>query len=144
MILLRRDGYPCIFVADYYGAEYSDTGTDGNTHHIVMPSHQWMINQFLSVRRTQAYGDQYDYLDHPNCIGWTRTGDEKHRGGLAVVISTSDNGTKHMQANADTNYYDLTRHIRETITTNNEGWADFKCLAGKVSVWVPKKKGRKR
>ena len=26
LILLRREGYPCIFYADYYGAEYEDWG----------------------------------------------------------------------------------------------------------------------
>ncbi|HZK09357.1 MAG TPA: alpha-amylase [Bacteroidales bacterium] len=141
MILLRRDGYPCIFAADYYGAEYSDTGMDGKTYNIVMPSHQWIIDQFLMVRREFAYGDQYDYLDHPNCIGWTRTGDEKHPGGAAVLMSNGDNGTKRMQTTAiNTAYIDLTKHIDDTITTDEDGWAEFKCLAGKVSVWVPKKK----
>jgi alpha-amylase len=24
LILLRKDGYPCVFAADYYGAEYKD------------------------------------------------------------------------------------------------------------------------
>lgn len=144
LILLRRDGYPCIFAADYYGAEYSDVGSDGKTYDIVMPSHQWMIDQFLMVRREFAYGDQYDYLDHPNCIGWTRTGDEKHPGGVAVVMSNGDDGTKRMQTTAaDTTYIDLTKHIDETITTDKDGWAEFKCPAGKVSVWVPKNPGSK-
>jgi alpha-amylase len=144
LILLRRDGYPCIFAADYYGAEYSDTGLDGKKYDIVMPSHQWMIDQFLMVRRTFSYGDQHDYFDHANCIGWTRTGNDKHPGGIAVVMSSGDNGTKRMQSAANTGYYDLTRHIRGTITTDNEGWADFGCLAGKVSVWVPRKKGSRK
>ena len=29
IILLRRDGYPCIFAADYFGATYKDKGRDG-------------------------------------------------------------------------------------------------------------------
>nr|WP_019507686.1 hypothetical protein [Pleurocapsa sp. PCC 7319] len=35
-------------------------------------------------------------------------------------------------------YIDLTEHITEPITTNDEGWADFRCQAGSVSVWIPK------
>ncbi|MEO0520963.1 MAG: hypothetical protein AAF171_27125 [Cyanobacteria bacterium P01_A01_bin.116] len=31
----------------------------------------------------------------------------------------------------------LNEHIDEPITTNDEGWADFRCQAGSVSVWVP-------
>ena len=26
LILLRREGYPCVFYPDYYGAEYEDCG----------------------------------------------------------------------------------------------------------------------
>jgi hypothetical protein len=40
IILLRREGYPCVFQADYHGAEYEDYGRDGNRHRIVMPSHR--------------------------------------------------------------------------------------------------------
>ena len=45
LILLRREGYPCVFQADYDGAEYEDYGKDGNKHRIVMPSHRWPHRQ---------------------------------------------------------------------------------------------------
>ncbi|MCZ0902175.1 alpha-amylase, partial [Microcoleus sp. HI-ES] len=32
IILLRREGYPCVFYGDYYGAEYEDWGRDGNRY----------------------------------------------------------------------------------------------------------------
>ncbi|MDF5726334.1 MAG: alpha-amylase [Rhizonema sp. PD37] len=138
LILLRRDGYPCIFYADYYGANYKDSGTDGNEHEIWLDSHQWLIDKFLHARQTYAYGDQYDYFDHPNTIGWTRIGDEEHPGGMAVVISNGEEGTKWMEVGqANSTYIDITEHISEPITTNDEGWADFSCSGGSVSVWVP-------
>jgi alpha-amylase len=138
LILLRRDGYPCVFAADYYGAHYKDTGNDGQEHEIWMAKHQWIIDTFLFARKTFAYGDQYDYLDHPNCIGWTRTGNEDSEGGLAVLISNGDDGSKFMQTGAaGTTYKDITEHISETVSTNEEGWAEFRCMAGSVSVWVP-------
>jgi alpha-amylase len=138
LILLRRDGYPCVFAADYYGAHYKDTGNDGQEHEIWMAKHQWIIDTFLYARKTFAYGDQYDYLDHPNCIGWTRTGNEDSEGGLAVLISNGDDGSKFMQTGAaGTTYKDITEHISETVSTNEEGWAEFRCMAGSVSVWVP-------
>jgi len=34
-------------------------------------------------------------------------------------------------------YKDITGHIKDTITTNDHGWAEFRCLGGSVSVWVP-------
>uniref|UniRef100_B3EPQ5 Uncharacterized protein n=1 Tax=Chlorobium phaeobacteroides (strain BS1) TaxID=331678 RepID=B3EPQ5_CHLPB len=33
-------------------------------------------------------------------------------------------------------YRDLTRHIDETVETSEWGWAPFRTLGGKVSVWV--------
>jgi alpha-amylase len=35
-----------------------------------------------------------------------------------------------------TSYRDLTGHIREAITTNADGWAEWRCPGGSVSVWV--------
>jgi alpha-amylase len=139
IILLRRDGYPCIFAADYYGANYKDIGKDGKEYEINMPSHRWIIDKFLDARKKYAFGDQYDYLDHPNCIGWTRTGNEKHQGSIAVILSNGENGLKNMQtASPNTTYIDITEHIDDTVVTNNEGWGEFLCLAGSVSVWIPK------
>jgi alpha-amylase len=138
LILLRRDGYPCVFMADYYGANYKDVGRDGQEYEIWLDSHQWLIDRFLQARRTYAYGDQYDYFDHPNTIGWTRLGDEAHPGGLAVVLSNGEAGSKFMEVGqANCTYVDATEHITEPVVTNEEGWAEFSCEAGSVSVWVP-------
>ena len=138
VILLRKDGYPCIFAADYYGANYKDTGKDGKAYEIDMPSHRWMIDKFLEVRKKYAYGDQFDYFDHPNCVGWTRTGNENHQGGIAVLISNGENGLKTMQtASPNTTYIDITEHINKPVLTNNEGLGEFLCPARSVSVWIP-------
>ena len=138
LILLREAGYPCIFYADYYGAHYKDNGDDGGDYEIFLDSHQWLIDKFLEARRTYAYGDQYDYFDHPNTIGWTRLGTEEFPGGMAVVLSNGDAGSKWMEiGHANKTYIDITEHVEEPVTTNEEGWADFRCEAGSVSVWVP-------
>ena len=138
LILLRRDGYPCIFYADYYGAKYKDRGRDGNEYEIIIDSQQFLLDKFLGARQRFAFGDQIDYFDHGNCLGWTRLGNDEHSGGLAVVLSNGDAGTKWMQVgHANTVYWDLTEHIADKVTTNLDGWAEFRCLAGKVSVWIP-------
>lgn len=132
LILLRREGYPCVFYADYYGAEYDDRG-----YHIVMPSHRWLIDKFLHVRTHYAYGAQYDYFDHPNIIGWTRLGDALHPQAIAVLLSDGPGGSKWMEVGKpNTTFYDITEHIKEPITTNLWGWAEFRCQGGSVSVWV--------
>lgn len=138
LILLRKDGYPCVFFADYYGAHYRDKGRDGQEYEIWMDSHRWMIDRFLQVRKSCAYGEQYDYFNNPNCVGWTRTGDKGHVGGMAVILSNGDDGYKYMQTTAaNTTYSDLTEHIAEPVVTNEEGFGEFRCKAGSVSVWVP-------
>ncbi|MGB2926250.1 MAG: alpha-amylase [Limnothrix sp.] len=138
LILLRLEGYPCIFYTDYYGAHYKDVGKDGNEHEIWLNSHRWILDKFLDARQIYCFGDQYDYFDHPNCIGWTRTGTEEHPGGMAVVMSNGGDGWKSMETgNPNTTYIDATEHIDESITTNDDGWAEFRCPPGSVSVWVP-------
>jgi alpha-amylase len=139
LILLRQDGYPCIFYADYYGAHYTDTGNDGEDYEIWLDSHQWLIDKFLQVRQTYAFGDQYDYFDHPNTIGWTRLGNDDHPGGMAVVLTNGEAGSKWMEVGQpDTYYVDITDHVATPVMTNEKGWGEFSCAAGSVSVWIPK------
>ncbi len=138
LILLRKDGYPCVFYADYYGAQYKDEGDDGMEHSIEMISHREQIDKFLAVRRRYAFGDQHDYFDHERCIGWSRVGDDEHPGGIAVLMSNGDDGLKAMQTSVGNQiYHDVTGAVPETVQTNEEGWGDFRCKGGSVSVWVP-------
>jgi alpha-amylase len=136
LILLREAGYPCIFYGDYYGAHYQDT-KDGEEYEIWMDCHQWLIDKFLYARQTFAYGEQQDYFDHPSTIGWTRLGDEEHPGGMAVVLSNGDGGGKWMNVgHPNCIYLDITEHVPEPAITNDDGWAEFCCNGGSVSVWV--------
>lgn len=133
LILLRRNGYPCIFYADYYGAHYTDKSRD-----ITLYSHRWVIDQFLQARRRYGHGEQYDYFDYPSCVGWTRLGTADFPGGMAVLMSNSEAGYKWMDVgHPNTAYRDCTDQIAYTITTNAFGWAEFHCNGGAVSVWVP-------
>ncbi|MEO1147855.1 MAG: alpha-amylase [Cyanobacteria bacterium J06638_22] len=137
IILLRAEGYPCIFYADYYGAHYRDKGRDGNEHEIWMDSHKWIIDRLLFARQHFAYGPQYDYLDHFNTIGWTRLGTEAHPSAMAVILSDGSEGHKWMEVGKpNTQFYDITGHIKQPIKTNEWGWGEFRCNGGSVSVWV--------
>ncbi len=138
IILLRRGGYPCIFYPDYYGADYKGIGKDGNEYDIKLPSHKWLIDHFLKVGRAYAFGEQHDYFDHPNRIGWTRTGSAEHPGGMAVLLSNDGDHAKSMHTGSPgVTYGDITEHIKESVTTNGEGWGEFRCKGRSVSVWVP-------
>ncbi len=132
LVLLREHGYPCIFYGDYFGNSGDNQGKNKLT------SHRKIIDQLLDARAKRAHGELRDYLDHPQCIGWTWSGDAEHAGGLAVVTSTSEAGNKHMKVGAPgATFRDLTGNWPEPITIDENGEAEFRCKAGSVSVWVP-------
>jgi alpha-amylase len=138
LILLRREGYPCVFYGDYVGGHYHDRGQDGQIHEVWLNNHQWLIDKFLYARQHYAHGEQYDYFTHPECIGWTRLGNAAFPTAMAVIMSSAAPGSKWMEVGRPhTTFYDLTEHVQEPVQTNELGWGDFSCHGGSVSVWVP-------
>ncbi|WP_028865945.1 alpha-amylase [Psychromonas aquimarina] len=141
-ILLRQEGYPNVFYADYYGATYTDKGGDGNDYTINLKSHKPILDILLKARRDYAYGAQNSYLDNSDVIGFTREGDAEHWKGLAVLMTdNSYEGYKWMKAgDAHKNacFTDITGSYASTdkVCTNNDGWGNFKTKPGSVSVWV--------
>lgn len=128
LILLRAEGYPCVFFADYYGADLGEHS---------LTSHRFLIDVFLDARRRYQWGDQHDSFDDPRCIAWVRTGNAEHPGSLVVVMSSADASAKRVQSYAaNAQFKDLTGHIDGQIQTDAEGWADFSCPAGSLSVWA--------
>jgi alpha-amylase len=131
-ILLRREGYPCLFLADYDGAEYEDRGV-----RIALPSHRPILDVLLAARRRFAFGEQLDWFDHPDVVGWARLGDEQHPKALAVLMSDGPGGSKWMEVRRPgAVFHDLTGHDTGTVTANGQGWAEFRTGGGSVSVWV--------
>jgi alpha-amylase len=130
LILLRRDGNPCVFYGDYYGIGGPEPkeGQPG------------MLNRLLMARYDKAYGEQHDYFDHPNTIGWVRLGSEeiKHSG-CAVVVCNGDDGEKRMYVGEDKAgeiWVDLMNSRDEQITIEESGYATFPVNGGSVSVWA--------
>ncbi|RZK58547.1 MAG: alpha-amylase [Pedobacter sp.] len=136
MILLREAGIPCVFYTDVYGAEYED---DGHKVELIGLAE---LPQLLKVREDLSYGEQRDYLDHNNCIGWTRAGDEEHpNSGVAVLMSNGDEGFKKMEIGKHFTgkiFIDILGKRNEEVIIDDEGWGEFFCEAGSVSVWVLK------
>ncbi|WP_223067327.1 alpha-amylase [Paenibacillus caui] len=130
LILLRKDGYPVVFYGDYYGI-----GGDQP-----IPGKKAAIDPLLYARANKAYGEQEDYFDHPNTIGWVRLGDpEAVRSGCAVVISNGDDGSKRMlvgQARAGEVWVDLTGNRKDRVTIAGDGFGVFPVNGGSVSVWA--------
>ena len=133
LILLRKEGYPCVFIADYEGAKYTDFGNDGNEHTIEMPSFKNILNTMLALRSTCLDGEVHDYFDHPNTIAWSFIGEKS----LAVVLSNGEAGSKRMPTGkAKTRFLDVSNNIKDYIETDEEGFADFHCNTESVSLWV--------
>ena len=129
LILLRKDGFPCVFYGDYYGIPEKEVGEKRR-----------ILDTLLKVRKYYAYGEQYDYFNHRNIIGFTRLGDYDHPGsGLAVVMSDARGGAIQMNVGKDlanTIFYDYTGNLSETVYVDNDGNGIFYCKDGSVSVWI--------
>ncbi|WP_228373923.1 alpha-amylase [Epilithonimonas tenax] len=137
LILLRKDGYPCVFYPDLYGASYKDHGKDGKAYEIHLEKVD-AIEELIKARRDYAYGNQKDYFEDAHCLAWIREGDDEHSG-CAVVLSNKEAYHKPMEIGkryAGQTFYDFTGHLQDKININENGWADFPCPAGNVSVWV--------
>jgi alpha-amylase len=130
LILLREHGYPCLFYGDYFGSSGDAQGDNK------LNSHRTLIDNLMGARTQYAYGELHDYFDHPQCVGWTWTGDNEHAGSLAVVMSVGNAGGKRMKTHRrHVTYHDITGHRWERVTTDEHGEADFRCNGGSVSVW---------
>jgi alpha-amylase len=131
-ILLRSEGYPSVFYADYYGATYTDKGTT-----VTLPSHKTTIDKLLAARRDFAWGTQHSYLDHWNVIGWTRLGDGSHPRAMATILSDGPAGSKSMNVGKPhARFTDFLGNRTDAVITNSSGWGDFPVNGGSVSVWV--------
>jgi alpha-amylase len=141
LILLREKGYPCVFYPDIFGTTYTDKGHDGNDYEIYLPGCEH-IDKLLTARKIFAYGEQKDYFDHGNCIGWTRGGiDEMKQSGCAVLLSNGDAGFKKMDVGPQhegKTFIDYLGKIATEIKIDEEGFGEFHCTAGSVSVWIEK------
>ncbi|WP_046227517.1 alpha-amylase [Paenibacillus dauci] len=130
LILLRQEGYPCVFYGDYFGIGGENP----------VPGKKEMLDCLLYARYHKSYGEQEDYFDHPNTIGWVRRGsNEFERSGCAVVMTNGEEGEKRMfvgEERAGEIWIDLTRNRQHHVQIEEDGWANFPVNGGSVSVWT--------
>lgn len=129
-ILLRQNGLPCVFFGDLYGIPHDN----------ILPV-LGLEKQILS-RKYAAYGVQTDYIDHPDCIGWTRAGDPNFpNSGLAVVMTDGPEDSKQMCVGAKQNgkvFVDVLESRKEEITIPENGVAQFPVNGGSVAIYMEK------
>lgn len=129
-ILLRKDGFPCVFYGDYYGI------ADGSAQPVAL------LPLLVKIRKFLAYGTQHDYLDDFNIIGWTREGCEEYpHSGIAVVLTDNAAGEKSMYMGtqfAGQKLYDCTFQFENPVVIDSEGMGCFPVQGGNLSIWVRK------
>jgi alpha-amylase len=139
LILLRQEGYPCIFYADFYGAEYEDKGRDGKNYKIDLPQIR-ELKKLLELRKKYTYGEQKDYFDQKNCIGWVRTGN-KEGAGCVVLLSNGKKDEKKMEVGtqyAGKRFVDFLHPTSKQVKIDDNGTGIFYVKAKSVSVWIMK------
>lgn len=127
LILLREAGLPCVFYGDYYGIKGE----------FAQDSFQTVLDKLLDIRLNLAYGEQTDYLDDEHCIAWTRSGKDNGQP-IAVIISNDQANSKRMYVGenwAGKEFKDYLGNCSESVTIENDGWADFPVAEKSVSVW---------
>lgn len=137
LILIREQGIPCVFYPDLFGANYEDTGDDGETYQIEMPVIP-ELEKLIQARQRFAHGAQSDYFDDKNCIAFVRAGTEEDPGCVVILSNGSENektislgeGLKNKE------FADYLDNHQAIITTNDTGEAVFPVNGGSVSLWV--------
>ena len=128
LILLRQNGLPCVFYGDYYGISGQYAQQDFKE----------VLDRLLAIRKDLAYGEQNDYFDDPNCIGWVRSGAE-NQSPIAVLISNDQENSKSMfvgQEWANQTFVDLLENHLGQVTIDEEGYGQFPVSTASVSVWA--------
>lgn len=127
LILLRRDGYPCIFWGDYAGLEEDEYGGIGE-----------QLEKMMAARKKYNHGGQDEYFADPKMIGWVRRGNEEFPDKLAVLISTGNMNEMRMfvgEEESGKTYVDLSGK-NEPITIDEEGYGMFTVPPGAVTYWA--------
>ncbi|CAF9916950.1 MAG: hypothetical protein GOMPHAMPRED_001165 [Gomphillus americanus] len=132
LILLREQGYPCVFWGDLYGMQGERAEP---------PSCGGQLAHLILARHLYAYGQQEDYWDNPNCIGFVRRGTAEHHAGLACVMSNTGPGQIRMAVgdlHRGQTWTDVLGWETGEVVIDDEGYGMFPCSGTSVSVWVRK------
>ncbi|MDT2740535.1 alpha-amylase [Enterococcus canintestini] len=129
LILLRKIGTPTVFWGDLYGIKTQNIGPVGEK-----------LEYLLKIRQHLAYGNEVDYFDDPDCIGWVFTGDfDKELSGFAVILTDSDANQKEMTISAihaGKTFVDVLKNNDTHVVLDENGRGLFPVNGGQISVYV--------
>ena len=134
-ILLRIDGYPCIFYGNLYGIK---GGVENNWRG---PAASGKIPDMVLARKLYAYGELNDYFNDPNLIGWVRRGTWDRPDGCAVVLSNTGIGQQRMfvgEMHKGEVWTDVLGWQNTEVHIGDDGHGKFPVGSCSVSIFVKK------
>ncbi|MBC7949202.1 MAG: alpha-amylase, partial [Chitinophagaceae bacterium] len=138
LILLREQGIPCVFYPSLYEAKYVDH-VEGEEVYVELNGIR-CVEDMLKVRKRLACGQQHDYFDHGNTIGWTREGDDSiPNSGFAVIMTNSLGGEKEMEVgtrHSGHSFINICGNREEKVLIDEHGKGKFYVDDRNVAVWV--------
>jgi len=132
LILLRNNGYPCVWYGDLYGIK---------GEHPLPPSCGGSLPKLMLARKLYCYGEQADYLDWPTCVGWVRYGTWDRPFGCAVVMSNAGHAWKRMhvgEMHVGEVWTDVLGWQSNEVVIGGDGFGEFTSGQISVSIWVNK------
>lgn len=132
LILLHDVGYPCLFYGDLYGmkGETPEPPSCGNK-----------LADITLARKLYAYGEQDEYQDKANCIGFVRRGAHDRPNGLACVMSNAGPDEIQMHVGPEHKgevWTDVLGWEEKEVTIDDEGNGMFCCPGTSVAIFVKK------
>lgn len=103
------------------------------------PAAQGKVPDLTLARKMYAYGEQNDYFDEPNLIGWVRRGTWDRPAGCAVVLSNAEMGEKRMfvgEVHAGEKWTDIMGWESKEVEIGKDGFGMFTVGGCSVSVWA--------
>ena len=134
-ILLRRDGLPCVFGADYDGSSYSDWRDDARVD-VHLASHREFIDLCLQLRaELGSAAEQEDHLLAHDGIAWVR---RTARLTVVVIVGNAGEFTLDIPTGRPRRRFtEVTGLIsRKRVVSRADGTGRFPVPGGGVTIWV--------
>ena len=131
LILLRKDGYPCIFYGDYYGI---------SGEHPV-PGHKDALDLLMKIRGRLAHGDQEDHWINEHIFAWVRHGTDEHPNKLVTIVNNGPADTITLNIGADQagrEFVAVFGEQHESVWIGDDGGAAFMAGPGAITCWAEK------
>lgn len=136
-ILLRKDGIPCVFFGDLYGLEKP-----------IREAPMTKLPDLVLARRLFAFGQQKDYFESSDCIGWVRHGTPDKPYGMAVVMSWAEEVPEVSDdeddvprirmkiGSAGESFIDILGWEKSKVVIDESGVGSFPCGWNSMGVYV--------